>query len=309
MNGNIGEFTSTAWIPPVDPMPEDVWLRAVEVVTQKKATCQWQIGDLWAYGEARYGARKAMTEATEWRGPTYAACMNCASVARRFETSRRREVLSFSHHADVASLPAVEADALLDWAVRTHASTKDLRNRIIEQRKAAEDALPPLPQTKDTPTKVEAWLSIHNVEGDSAWRLRRTAKTAPDLALAVLGGELKIARAYAISVERKREREAALRASRESRSVTSTPLANIVTLRTSRDVSTSVESLRHSVAELRLVCDDNYSSETLRRNVSQEVALTIEADVRVVLRFLSNLARTWAMPELRTLNAETRKRL
>ena len=33
------------------------------------------------------------------------------AVANRFETSRRHEVLSFSHHREVAALPAPEADA------------------------------------------------------------------------------------------------------------------------------------------------------------------------------------------------------
>ena len=33
-----------------------------------------------------------------------------------FETSRRREVLSFGHHTVCASLPPDEADKVLDWA-------------------------------------------------------------------------------------------------------------------------------------------------------------------------------------------------
>jgi hypothetical protein len=39
--------------------------------------------------------------------------MNAAGVCRAFETSRRREDLSFQHHAEVASLAPAEADALL----------------------------------------------------------------------------------------------------------------------------------------------------------------------------------------------------
>jgi hypothetical protein len=34
---------------------------------------------------------------------------NAASVCKAFETSRRREVLSFTHHAGVAALPPDEA--------------------------------------------------------------------------------------------------------------------------------------------------------------------------------------------------------
>ena len=37
--------------------------------------------------------------------------MNAAAVCRKFETSRRREVLGFKHRAEVAALPAADADA------------------------------------------------------------------------------------------------------------------------------------------------------------------------------------------------------
>jgi hypothetical protein len=45
--------------------------------------------------------------------------MDAAWVAKAFETSRRREVLSFNHHEEVAALPPDEADALLDWCEET----------------------------------------------------------------------------------------------------------------------------------------------------------------------------------------------
>jgi hypothetical protein len=35
---------------------------------------------------------------------------------QRFTSSLRREVLSFSHHKEVASLPEDEANKYLDWA-------------------------------------------------------------------------------------------------------------------------------------------------------------------------------------------------
>src|SRR5262249_55648987 len=73
----------------------------------------WWIGDWWAFGEHRYGSRKALVEADNWRGPAYQTCANAASVCRSFEPSRRREVLSFTHHAKVAGDD--NADALLDW--------------------------------------------------------------------------------------------------------------------------------------------------------------------------------------------------
>ena len=67
----------------------------------------------WAYGEARYGERKAHVEAGNWEGPSFGACANAARVCRAFETSRRHEPLGFQRHAEVASLPPDEADALI----------------------------------------------------------------------------------------------------------------------------------------------------------------------------------------------------
>ena len=62
--------------------------------------------------EARYGERKAIVEAEDWEGPAYQTCMHAAAVCPAFETSRRREDLSFRHHAEVAGLPPDEADVL-----------------------------------------------------------------------------------------------------------------------------------------------------------------------------------------------------
>jgi len=54
--------------------------------------------------------------AQDWDGPSFQTIANAALVTKRFEGSRRREVLSFKHHAEVAALPAEQADALLDAA-------------------------------------------------------------------------------------------------------------------------------------------------------------------------------------------------
>ena len=46
--------------------------------------------------------RKAIVEAEDWEGPAYQTCMDAASVAL-LEISRRRDVLSFTHHAEVVA--------------------------------------------------------------------------------------------------------------------------------------------------------------------------------------------------------------
>jgi hypothetical protein len=50
----------------------------------------WWLGDWRAYGEARYGERKAIVEAEDWEGPGYETCRAAARVSRDFEMCRRR---------------------------------------------------------------------------------------------------------------------------------------------------------------------------------------------------------------------------
>jgi hypothetical protein len=87
----------------------------------------WWVGDWWAFGEHRYGARREITEDPGWQGPAYQTCANAAAVCRAFEASRRRETLSFSHHETVAALAPAEQDRLLDEADRQGWSRQELR--------------------------------------------------------------------------------------------------------------------------------------------------------------------------------------
>ena len=67
-------------------------------------------------------------------------------VARAFETSRRRDVLSFSHHREVASLSPADADQLLDWAAEPRRndskprSTRELRSQVRSRVASRTDA-------------------------------------------------------------------------------------------------------------------------------------------------------------------------
>ena len=105
----------------------ETWAKFGLELARRSSTLMWLIGDWWAYGQHRYGERLALVEGADWQGPAYQTCMNVASVCGRFETSRRREALSFSHHAEVASLPAESADGLLDAAAREGWSVRRLR--------------------------------------------------------------------------------------------------------------------------------------------------------------------------------------
>lgn len=130
-----GELTRTAWrLPAVMSLAD--WSAAGRALGRVEHAVSWWIGDWWAYGEHRYGERKAIVEAEDWTGPSFQTCRNCAAVVRSFETSRRRDVLSFTHHAEVAALPPEHADELLDAAVGQNWTTQQLRTAIKSRRRA-----------------------------------------------------------------------------------------------------------------------------------------------------------------------------
>ena len=134
--GNMrGRVDSLTWKLP-DELSEGEWIEAGIVLARIGTGLMWWVGDYWIYGEKNYGDRKAIVDDPNWQGPSFQTCANAASVCRAFETSRRREVLTFGHHAEVAALDVKEADRLLDWAQATIAttgkprSTKDLRREV-----------------------------------------------------------------------------------------------------------------------------------------------------------------------------------
>jgi N6-adenosine-specific RNA methylase IME4 len=142
-----GTITRTAWVPPKQLSVED-WLKCGQAFGLVEGAAQWWLGDWWAFGDARYGERKAIVEAEDWDGPSFQTCADAAFVCNKFkETSRRREVLSFNHHRTVAGRPPKEADRLLNWAEEPISETgkarsiaalrKEVRASVRAEKKAA----------------------------------------------------------------------------------------------------------------------------------------------------------------------------
>jgi len=99
-----------------EDLPFDEWRAVGAQLGRTRSRLSWALGDWWRFGERRYGYRKALIESEDWDGPEFQTCRNAAWVCAAFsKTSRRRDILSFGHHAAVASLSADEADRLLDW--------------------------------------------------------------------------------------------------------------------------------------------------------------------------------------------------
>jgi hypothetical protein len=96
---------------------------------------QWWLGDWLRYGKSRWGKR--YVEAARITGYDVRTLANIASVVSAFELSRRRDNLSWSHHAAVAALPLEKQEFWLDRAVAEGFSVADLRTELRSHERTA----------------------------------------------------------------------------------------------------------------------------------------------------------------------------
>jgi hypothetical protein len=122
-------------------VPFEAWVAIGRRIGGISNSSAWWLGDWLVYGQRAYGKRyKLALEATSL---DYQTLRNYAWVARRFELSRRRDGLSFQHHAEVATLSEPRQDLWLGRAERLRWSRNELRRRLAAERRltrGAEDA-------------------------------------------------------------------------------------------------------------------------------------------------------------------------
>jgi hypothetical protein len=106
------------------------WVLVGGALAQLEEGLQWSIGDWWHWGYHRYGERQALVKAKKIFRYSFSTLMNFGWVAGRVETSRRREVLSFTHHAEVAKFEPCDQGRWLDLAVREKLSVLKFRDKI-----------------------------------------------------------------------------------------------------------------------------------------------------------------------------------
>lgn len=94
---------------------------------------QWWIGDWWAFGGQQYGER-ARAAAEGIFGRAFQTLANAASVSRKFETSRRREVLPWSYHAEVCGLDDDLAERFLNEAEENNWKRRELRAAVSRHK-------------------------------------------------------------------------------------------------------------------------------------------------------------------------------
>jgi len=118
-------------------LPPDLELKAWGRIGARLArlndSVQWALGDWWAYGYFAYGQRTAIVKAESLRYEI-GTLMNFGSVALKIPPSLRNEVLSWSHHCAVVSLPPPQRKEWLAKAAEKKWSVRALRERIYERQ-------------------------------------------------------------------------------------------------------------------------------------------------------------------------------
>lgn len=94
---------------------------------------QWWIGDWIRYGNHRWGERYA--KAARLTGYDVTSLRNMAWVSSQFDTSLRKDNLTWSHHALLAALPDEEKAHWLQEASTRRLSVADLRLELRAARK------------------------------------------------------------------------------------------------------------------------------------------------------------------------------
>ena len=97
----------------------------------------WWIGDWLRFGNAVYGER--YVRAARVTGYDVQTLMNMVYVASHIDHSCRREGLSWSHHAEVASLSPADRGRWLDRAEEEHLSVRCFRQELRREKRAGQD--------------------------------------------------------------------------------------------------------------------------------------------------------------------------
>jgi hypothetical protein len=121
------------WEPPHD-LDRAGWLSAGTSLAEFGRVNNWWLGDWIRYGTARWGEK--YVEAAKLTGLDSKTLRNIAYVASRFDLSRRRDNLTWTHHAEVAALRPEQQEEWLDRALTQRMSPGDLRLELRSRMRA-----------------------------------------------------------------------------------------------------------------------------------------------------------------------------
>lgn len=162
------------------------WVAIGRRVADRADASLWWLGDWLVFGSRMYGPR--YERGIQLTGLDYQTLRNYAMVARRFELSRRRDTLSFQHHAEVCALPSDQQDRWLDRAEADGWSRNELRRRLRTDREEtkAPSASTAVRVTVDRDTEAR-WRHAAKLSGSEleSWIVR----TLDEAAGGVLGSD------------------------------------------------------------------------------------------------------------------------
>jgi hypothetical protein len=178
-------------------LSERAWERIGSNLRELTNSSAWWLADWLIFGEATYGWRR-YREAIERTGLDYQTLRNYAWVARRFEHHRRRDTLSFAHHAEVTRLSPPEQDYWLRNAEQRKWSRNELRRAVraslAEQSAAADISL------SSGEEKPEAAGPAEPVGADE--RRRNVTTLTIELSACQLDSYAKVAAAHGLPVDK-----------------------------------------------------------------------------------------------------------
>jgi hypothetical protein len=162
-------LTRVAWIPN-DALDYAAWVQEGGRIGSFARGSAWWLGDWLHYGTEKWGERYA--KAAKITGYDPKTLRNMRYVASRFDLSLRRDNLTWSHHALLASLSADERAYWLDRSVNDSFSVDDLRMELRRSKKEEEaDGAEADADDYGEPTKSGALLCPkcgYEIEADSA---------------------------------------------------------------------------------------------------------------------------------------------
>lgn len=124
-------LTSVAWLAHVS-LTLDEWQAQGGRLGIASRSTNWWLGDWLRFGIARYGQKYAIGSGLT--GYDEHTLMNMVYVASRFKISRRREHVSWSHHAELAALDESEQEHRLDRVGAEELSIRRLRTELRTMR-------------------------------------------------------------------------------------------------------------------------------------------------------------------------------
>ncbi len=126
-----------AWVPPAE-IDRGAWVAAGRRIGEYGRVSNWWVGDWLQYGTSRWGEK--YVEASRITGFDAKTLRNIAYVASRFDLSRRRDKLTWTHHAEVAALEPAQQEVWLERAVEQRLSATDLRVALRSWQRGTEDS-------------------------------------------------------------------------------------------------------------------------------------------------------------------------